>query len=217
MDSALDTHEYEDYSPPERSASPARRMTPASPRRPSRPSPPHSPSQQQVSSTSHAIPRARATSILTRGVEAAQSFASPLAQIFQPFVVEDPNEETTDQAPAGVSYGPATRRRLMSQNIQRRMSVDSHASPYLMKRFPTMPTDKVASSNKGGNGQVSESPDTLSDPKEPETVKQVRVDEESDAIELNQWISRLDKMEQRQERIETLLSQIAKDVRRNKD
>lgn len=60
---------------------------------------------------------------MSRGLEAAQSFTSPLAQIFQPLIVDDtdgieemPHENgngSQGQAPL-VSFGPASRRRLTS-------------------------------------------------------------------------------------------------------
>ncbi|KAH9940898.1 uncharacterized protein BXZ73DRAFT_42553 [Epithele typhae] len=79
-------------------------------------------------------PRQRINSILTRGFEVAQAAASPLAQIFQPLVVDDdilPEEDEDDEdggsgsgaghglsaSPPALSYGPAMRRRLMSLHV----------------------------------------------------------------------------------------------------
>ncbi|KAI0731341.1 hypothetical protein C8Q76DRAFT_612655 [Earliella scabrosa] len=94
------------------------------------------------------LPRARLNSIVTQGLNAAQTVASPLAQIFQPLIVDDDLvAEEQAQADAGgvagsgsasgggstpaptamVSYGPATRRRLMSM----------HAAPNPPRRLRT--------------------------------------------------------------------------------
>ncbi|KAI0644236.1 hypothetical protein C8Q79DRAFT_974910 [Trametes meyenii] len=74
-----------------------------------------------------ALPRTRVNSVLTRGLELAQSASSPLAQIFQPLVVDDDlAAEERSQSDAGtpgasgaaaISYGPATRRRLSSMHV----------------------------------------------------------------------------------------------------
>lgn len=91
------------------------------------------------------LPRPRVNSIITRGLDMAQAAASPLAQIFQPLIVDDdliPEEQGPESAnntpgpaghgngggpPALVSYGPATRRRLMSL----------HAAPSPPRRMRT--------------------------------------------------------------------------------
>ena len=100
------------------------------------------------------LPRGRLNSIVTRGIDVAQAAASPLAHIFQPLVVDDDlipeDQEVSDggaatsasgnggggvsvptpaiQTPGGlVSYGPATRRRLMSM----------HAAPNPPRRLRT--------------------------------------------------------------------------------
>ncbi|KAI0741592.1 hypothetical protein C8Q80DRAFT_1109906 [Daedaleopsis nitida] len=82
------------------------------------------------------LPRARVNSMVTRGLDIAQAAASPLAQIYQPLVVDDDlvpvpeDQEPSNMGTAGtapgngsggpppggalVSYGPAMRRRLTS-------------------------------------------------------------------------------------------------------
>ncbi|KAI8996333.1 hypothetical protein BD414DRAFT_197116 [Trametes punicea] len=89
--------------------------------------------QGQGQSASHIpLPRARLNSLMTRGFEIAQSAPSPLAQIFQPLVVDDDlsaGDDMTASEGGGVvisggngsgagmiSYGPATRRRLSSMH-----------------------------------------------------------------------------------------------------
>ncbi|KAM5534661.1 hypothetical protein V8D89_011673 [Ganoderma adspersum] len=120
-------------STPPRSASPHKTEFPA-------PGPSSSPQNQtQMAQPSQPIPRARANPLITRGLEIAQVAASPLAQIFQPLIVDDdlipeePTQESVDGAPSShgdgvevapamgpgalVSYGPATRRRLTSMHV----------------------------------------------------------------------------------------------------
>ncbi|KAH7870612.1 uncharacterized protein C8R40DRAFT_1175417 [Lentinula edodes] len=97
---------------------------------------PSSSSQDQLGgSQPHPLPpRTRVNSIMSRGMEAAQSFTSPLAQIYQPLVVDDDLPLASDESlgldqvpsvPQGgaplISYGPTTRRRLSSmQGVHRR-------------------------------------------------------------------------------------------------
>ncbi|KAL7280883.1 hypothetical protein ACG7TL_005827 [Trametes sanguinea] len=133
---------------------------PASPQqlKPENAGPSSSPPNQQGQSTvqpppAHIpLPRARVNSLVTRGLELAQSASSPLAQIFQPLVVDDdggPDDQTmfSDGAASaggmssgngavttGISYGPATRRRLSSMHVAnapppRRVRTYSLATP----------------------------------------------------------------------------------------
>ena len=136
------------HSTPPRSASPHKSEF-------SEPGPSTSPQSQtraQPPAQHIPLPRARLNSIVTRGLDVAQAAASPLAQIFQPLIVDDdliPEEqaqipvdgssaqpghaEGNGGAPAPspggalVSYGPATRRRLMSM----------HAAPSPPRRMRT--------------------------------------------------------------------------------
>ncbi|KAI9063882.1 hypothetical protein FKP32DRAFT_1571075 [Trametes sanguinea] len=120
--------------------------------------PSSSPSNQQGQSHMQAppahipLPRARVNSLVTRGLELAQSASSPLAQIFQPLIVDDdgaPDDQTMFSEGAasagglsggncavttGISYGPATRRRLSSMHVAnapppRRVRTYSLATP----------------------------------------------------------------------------------------
>src|ERR1700683_3600430 len=67
--------------------------------------------------SSPAPPRQRIVSMFNGGAEAVQTFTSPLAQIFQPLMVDDDIREDAETSPShlgipsGVSYGPASRRR----------------------------------------------------------------------------------------------------------
>ncbi|KAI0816960.1 hypothetical protein BC628DRAFT_1404843 [Trametes gibbosa] len=130
---------------PSLSSSTAGRSTPPVPSSPLKneqagPSSPQSQSQSQPPPASQpqqafALPRTRVNSVLTRGLELAQSASSPLAQIFQPLIVDDdllpsgdeqipsdgggigPSGSGTSMGAAGLSYGPATRRRLSSMHV----------------------------------------------------------------------------------------------------
>uniref|UniRef100_A0A0W0FZM0 Putative receptor-activated Ca2+permeable cation channel n=1 Tax=Moniliophthora roreri TaxID=221103 RepID=A0A0W0FZM0_MONRR len=185
------------------------------------------------------IPRQRLNSILHKGAEAAQSFTSPLAQIFQPLVVDDPvdsidTEGSLDQpqalqpspstTPGGsgpplVSYGPASRRRLSSiQGGHRR--VPSEMTSRVVVREPQRSQSQrkqgavgspiMEDGAKAAQGVLSESPPPIKSPSLP-TVGQVlgEVDTDSAQTRLNQ---KLEAMEARQTRIEDLLKQISKDL-----
>ncbi|PIL25132.1 hypothetical protein GSI_13021 [Ganoderma sinense ZZ0214-1] len=121
------------HSTPPRSASPHKTEFPA-------PGPSSSPqSQTQLAQPPQPTARPRAHPIITRGLDMVHAAASPLAQIFQPLIVDDdlipeePTYEAVDGAPSShgdgievapaatpgavVSYGPATRRRLTSVHV----------------------------------------------------------------------------------------------------
>jgi hypothetical protein len=123
------------HSPPKSSISPparfnsrarAKSMMHAPANRPEVPSTHSPPAQDTYGGVG---PHRRVTSLLSRGQEAVQTFTSPLAQIFQPLVIDDFPEEDMDlltanspglapvtedpefDAPShGISYGPASRR-----------------------------------------------------------------------------------------------------------
>ncbi|KAF9045820.1 hypothetical protein BDZ89DRAFT_1058779 [Hymenopellis radicata] len=175
------------------------------------------PSQQQQAppspSTPFAIPRARVNSVMSRTMEAAQSFTSPLAQIFQPLVVDDEPAALDTQPPpqSMVSFGPASRRRLSSMHHHRRGTTDGgggHSPPHKpmpnkegggiglgLKRFPGIISDAL-----------SESPPTMStSPLSVRTAMQIKEGEENSAGS----DQRIDDIEQRQRRMEKLLEKIA--------
>ncbi|KAJ8095307.1 hypothetical protein PM082_010530 [Marasmius tenuissimus] len=193
------------------------------------------------SPTQHSIPpRARANSVLNRGVELAQSFTSPLAQIYQPLIVDDvvaaDNSFASQQPPVSsspgngpsplVSYGPASRRRLSSlQGLHRRTTSDAHRivthnqglqrsqsqrrpSPSYatgVTQFPSV--EEVADKSDDDQGKVlTESPPQIASPLP--TVAQVLDDMDTESAQAK-FNKRLDKIEQRQERIESLLEKIA--------
>jgi hypothetical protein len=149
-------------------------------------------------------------SVVNRGVEVAHTFTSPLAQIFQPLVVDEEIPEEAEPSsslhiPSGISYGPASRRKISL--MQRSPAADSAAS--LAHRFPTM------GNHKGMDEDGHLSSDVDSAHKGPETAEQVQ-EEESATGGITQWTKRLETLEQGQKRIEDLLAQLLTNAHQSK-
>ncbi|KAJ7890538.1 receptor-activated Ca2+-permeable cation channel [Mycena olivaceomarginata] len=165
-------------------------------------------------------PRNRATSLMHRGADMAHAFTSPLAQIFQPLVVDDGGipEDSVPQhnahtvpspsgpAPAGVSYGPAYRRRLSSMHVRDQSGHGpGHGLLGHMRHHSESPKMLFPTSG-GGDDPFSASPD--------ERAESIPTAEDvEDNMDIG-WIQRLEKMEARQGRIEALLERIAEDLRK---
>ncbi|KAJ7043628.1 receptor-activated Ca2+-permeable cation channel [Mycena alexandri] len=206
-----------------------RRMSPySSPARPHPPpSAPHLHPQPEASSSAASHPqvpvsRTRVTSIMHRGAEVAHSFTSPLAQIFQPLVVDDggiPEDEVPSHSgtappppavvapPAGVSYGPAYRRRLSSMHVRDQPGHGLNHGPALthMRRSSESPRMLVPTGPAGGGDDpFSASPDDR-----PASLPTAEDVEENKDVS---WMQRLEKMEARQERIEGLLEKIVQNL-----
>lgn len=133
-------------------------------------------------------------SLLNRGAEAAQSFTSPLAQIFQPLVVDDDIPEEQDPHSSlsvpSISYGPASRRK--HSVMQRSPAADSGV--HMAQRFPTMDSQ----------APLSASPEAASSQAEPATAEEI-TEGQTHETESSEWTQRLEKLEQGQKRIEELL------------
>ncbi|KAJ3983417.1 hypothetical protein F5890DRAFT_1523449 [Lentinula detonsa] len=201
--------------------------------------------QQPGLSQPHPIPpRTRVNSIMSRGMEAAQSFTSPLAQIYQPLVVDDDlplaSEESESQgqvpqvpqssAPL-ISYGPTTRRRLSSMpgghrrgtsdvGLLRANNLNTPNRHLLHQHQQRSPQNSPSMQEvmSGADGVISESPPGLSPPSGSlniPTAGQIQ-EEEGSAGGAPQWAERMAKLEERQERIENLLETIARDLRENR-
>lgn len=209
MDTALDTHEYGQISGADglhrRYSQKSQQNRPTS-RRPSSNAPERfvrrDPSPQPPAAV--ASPRLRLGSMLNRGAEMAQNLASPLAQIFQPLVVdEDIPEENGSSSllnvPTGISYGPAHRRKSL---MHRTPAVDAAVSRTAF-RFPSM-----GSHDSRDAHQVSSSPDPVSEVYGMQTAEEAEEDEEESGGMIR-WMERLDKLEQGQKRIEDLLLRIS--------
>lgn len=206
-----------------------------------RPSPPTPTSPRKAESgspaTNHiALPRTRLTSLVTRLQDAPASAPSPLAQVFQPLIVNDEmNEHDADGASGSfpgvaLSYGPATRKRLQStvqqqqqqqQQSRRTVTGDSFIpqgygqgqSSSGHRRFPT------SSSLKSGlgalaAGALSTSPDDQTEQEPTETAGQLEEDGEAPVPAFLE--KRLDRMEERQKRIEELLVQLTANLQQQK-
>lgn len=138
---------------------------------------------------------------------------SPLAQVFQPVVVDDeiPEELPSDkgtslQPPSGdghiVSYGPASRRRLTSMHLASKRGSDSTAQASGTSRRPAFPAIDTRPEILV-TAPLSASPD-----RQPETAEEVEESMGSSGglIELSQ---RIRDMEDRQKRIENILIQLS--------
>ncbi|KAK0202576.1 hypothetical protein DFS33DRAFT_1374610 [Desarmillaria ectypa] len=151
----------------------------------------HSPSQP------FPIVRTSVNSILNRNFETAQSFTSPLAQIFQPLVLdEDPTADESHSPPHLVSFGPASRRRLSSMHQHRRGTTDGSN----LKR-----TDD-------GSGPLSESPPavtSMSSPKDNSfmSLQTAAAVKEEEADSGGYW-KKFAELEAAQARMEKLLEKI---------
>lgn len=173
--------------------------------------------------------RLRTNSLLPRGTDGAPSFVSPLAQVFNPLVVVDrPIPEESDQAdkaemspstsvmpgPSVVSYGPVSRRRISMVSLRgQRPASPPRRQQVKLRKFSTFP--KTASPPRV---PLSHSPEAVEEPESPvsprvvtEASAESRDEHSSGGIVLER---RLDEMEKRQERIEELLKQIARDIRK---
>jgi len=142
--------------------------------------------------------------MLNRGAEVAHNFTSPLAQVFQPLIVDDEIPENAELSPShlgipnGVSYGPASRRR---HSVMQRSPAADYATIQHHK-FPSM-----GSHHGSQDGPSSSGPDAH---REPETAGEVQ-ENESSAGGMAQWAQRLQSLEDGQKRIEALLIQLSED------
>ncbi|KAK0214760.1 hypothetical protein IW262DRAFT_1512569 [Armillaria fumosa] len=159
------------------------------------------------------ITRNRVNSILNRSFETAQSFTSPLAQIFQPLVLDDdPIADESHSPPHLVSFGPASRRRLSSMHQHRRGTTDGGHGHH----SPTHQRSQEGSNLKrtdGGSGPLSESPPavmSMSSPKDRSIMSlQTAAAVKEEEAESGGYWEKFAELEARQERIEKLLEQIA--------
>lgn len=173
--------------------------------------------------------RQRLSSMAHRSAEAATSFTSPLAQIYQPLIVDDDiAEEESEPSPNGqqniVSYGPAMRRRLSSMHrfppmppmdMQRRLNSsrgqnrDGHILDVpMLEESPRSAENITSIKDEEEQGQGVKSPP-------PEPVSQVLGGEGSSGM-VPQVNDRLTRIEERQKRLEDLILQLSQDIRSGK-
>jgi hypothetical protein len=171
----------------------------------------------QQHSPSVPFSRPRINTMMLKSVEMAHNAtSSPLAQMYNPLVVDDDmvahdqEESEAHQHASGpaLSYGPLSRRRFMSTNRRTVSEISAPASSSQapgVRRGDTTPT----SSRLAEQESVSQSPDERL---EPETAEQAEEEEEA-------WggvpglMRRLSVMEQRERRIEDLLVQLNQKVK----
>ena len=128
--------------------------------------------------------------ILNRAVESVAQ-ASPLAQLFQPLIVDEAIPENTYLNAGtrdGVSYGPVSRRRLSSATTLQRVAPTSRENENEVVSSPGQ--------GPGWSGLLWE----------PETAEETQ--EEEAGLGSLEWARRLDSIEKRQKRIEGLLGDI---------
>lgn len=170
--------------------------------------PPRSSDPARHTSTPMAL-RRRLNSMFNR----TDALQSPLAQVFQPVVVDDeipeelPSDKGTSLQPHSsnghiVSYGPASRRRLTSMHLASKRGSDSTAQASGTSRRPTFPAIDTRPEILV-TAPLSASPD-----RQPETAEEVEESMGSSGglMELSQ---RIRDMEDRQKRIENILIQLS--------
>jgi hypothetical protein len=148
------------------------------------------------------VPRNRLTS-LSRSPEGP----SPLAQIFQPIVIQDPATESADLGPSAISLGPAHRRRLSTIQPGRRAVSNERPGPQAqstsVRKRPTIDTTRLS------DAPLSASPDQ----EQPEEFPANPGSEGDNDDESKRWLTRLMAMEQRQERIEDILIKLTEQLK----
>lgn len=162
--------------------------------------------------------RKRLTSAMQRSGDQVASFVSPLAQIYQPLVVDDDILEEEGGSPSSipplVSFGPSMRRRLSSMHrfppmgtteLQKKMDRDKHSGGV---------NDAVA--NRSTELMQSDVEDDETHEAQPEPVSQVE-EEEGSSGSIPQMAQRLMRMEERQRRLEALILQLSRDLKLRSD
>jgi hypothetical protein len=190
----------EDSIPPPK---PSPGLPPSSPTKPTSPAAgPSSPSSPTPP------PRHRATSILARPEAAAQHLLSPLAQVFA--IPEGHAVSAGAPGADGLSYGSATRLRRASTH--KRVGSDSHPGAVGRAIAGRMRASPLA----GSVPLPSPSADTRAagpGPGPAETAAEIEEEEGSGGVPA-MWAKRLTGIEERQGRIEALLSEIAQSLKR---
>ncbi|KAG6877315.1 hypothetical protein C0992_010296, partial [Termitomyces sp. T32_za158] len=171
--------------------------------------------------------RLRSNSFLPRGIDGTQTFVSPQAQVFSPLVVVDrliPEEsDQTDKAemspssssfipgPSVVSYGSISRRGISMGSLRRQRPASPPCRQVKLRKFSTFP--KTASPPRV---PLPHSPEAIEEPDSPisrEVVMEASVESRAESGGGIVLEGRLDAIEKRQERIEELLIEIARDIR----
>jgi len=171
----------------------------------------------RASSPPKTTARARLNSTMHRGSE-AQTF-SPLAQVFNPLVVEDDATREPYASPgvsyvsSGVSYGPATRRRPLSiQPSQRRPMPDPFSTPLQSNQLKMFhgTSDKDSPPARGFMQSASQDQHIVNRAMIATDIQDM--DNTKDDLQQSAIMKRLDDMEKRQERIESLLQDLTHNI-----
>ncbi|KAG2042631.1 hypothetical protein BDR03DRAFT_943864 [Suillus americanus] len=167
------------------------------------------PLPQQPGPLSHQESQSSGASALHRRVNSQISRAditqsiSPLAQVFQPFImddVDDDSKEGTSQiTPAPlVSYGPASRRLASMQSVMRPEPIP------IVQRRPPLPVINT-------HPEIFDGPGSLSASLQQSTQRETAEEAEESSFEdrsMVRWLERMNRMEERQKRIEELLLEL---------
>jgi len=130
---------------------------------------------------------------------------SPLAQVFQPLVVDDdvPKDGLPQSIPLHfVSYGPASRRRLASIQSGRRPTDTPDPTPTTQRRSP-WPVTNTRREAFDDPGSLS----TSLQNDQPETAQESEETSSEDSS-MVRWFKRIESMEERQKRIEDMLLEL---------
>lgn len=148
----------------------------------------------------------------------AQSY-SPLAQVYNPVVVDDNTEAPLSpghSAQPVVSYGPATRRRFTSVH-KRPVELDQAHSTQL-RQFPTIPMNINKVSPPAHGILLSRSEDRYLK-RQPSSLPQSNlasdINDDEQHPQRSEFMQRLDDIERRQARIESLLVRISENISGN--
>jgi hypothetical protein len=147
---------------------------------------------------SKVVPRARLTSSVNHAEFQSTSpiAPSPLAQVFNP-VLDGNTQLPPDKRPRGISFGPATRRRVSSTPLSQ-LQASERSNQDQMQTFPS---------------RQSRSPSPIDDDEPPSKGGITRAGDELENGGLDLTIiQRLDAMEHRHQRIEDLLLQLSQSV-----
>ncbi|KIM44732.1 hypothetical protein M413DRAFT_442685 [Hebeloma cylindrosporum] len=149
--------------------------------------------------------RARLNSAMNRVTEG--QILSPLAQVFNPLVVEDDVTREPYISP-GVSYGPATRRRPLSiRPSQRRPQPDQLSAQSPSNQLRRSP----GTGDKDSLRSPSQDRHTVDHPMTAASVKDIENNTTGD-LQQSAIMKRLDDLEKRQERIESLLQGLSHNI-----
>ena len=150
----------------------------------------------------------------------AQSY-SPLAQVYNPVVVDVDDNTTEDPSNPGnstlpiISYGPATRRRFTSTQ-RRPVEPPDQAVSTQLKRFPSIPTTNYKVSPPEHGILRSRSQDRNLRKQRSTALQSTMSDISNGEFQESAFMQRLDAIERSQAKIESLLTQISQNINSKK-